>query len=90
MYAYFLKNYFSKVGTQIFHAIGIPVGSDPASFFANLVLFHYESEWTCKMENIYHHRAKKIGRIYRFINDLIAMPRKPPKSHLRGFHIKNW
>ena len=40
MYAYFLKNYFSKVGTQIFHAIGIPVGSDPASFFANLVLFH--------------------------------------------------
>ena len=40
---YFLINYFGpKIFCQI---IGIPIGSDTASSFANLFLYFYESKW---------------------------------------------
>ena len=71
---YLLGNCFFKVGSQIFlQVIGIPVGSDPASFFANLFLFHYKSEWIGNMKTIDHHHARMFGNIYTFIDDLIAM-----------------
>ena len=41
---YLVENGFFKVGSQIFgQIIDIPMGSDTASFFSNLFLFHYKS-----------------------------------------------
>ena len=42
--AYLFFNYYFTVGLKIFcQIIGIPMASDPASFFANLFLYFYES-----------------------------------------------
>lgn len=68
---YLLQNCFVKYGSQIFlQAIGFPVGSDLPPFFADLCLFHYESEWIVKMKNIDHHQARTFGHVYRFIDVL--------------------
>ena len=41
-----LDNCYFKLGNKIFGQITmIPMGSDPASFFANFSLFSYENEW---------------------------------------------
>ena len=53
--------------------IGIPMGSDPAPFFANLFLFHFESEWLDKTKKDNHHRARRFGHAFRFIDDLVAI-----------------
>ena len=43
--AYLLFNCYLTVGSQIFcQIIVIPMGSDPAPFFANLFLYFYESK----------------------------------------------
>ena len=53
--AYLLFNFCFTAGFKIFcQIIGIPMGSDPASFFANLDLI----------------KARKLCNIFRFINDL--------------------
>ena len=42
---YLLKDCFFSIGSQIFRqVIGISMGSDPVTFSANLLSFHYESE----------------------------------------------
>ena len=44
--AYLLLNCYFIVGPKIFcQIIGIPMGSDTASSFANLFLYFYESKW---------------------------------------------
>ena len=44
--AYLLFNCYFTVGPKIFcQIVGIPMGSDPAPFFANLFLYFYESKW---------------------------------------------
>ena len=44
--AYVLLNCYFTVGPKMFcQIIGIPMGSDPAPFFANLFLYFYESKW---------------------------------------------
>ena len=43
---YLVSNSYFMLGNMLFlQAIGIPMGVDPAPFFANLFLFYYESEW---------------------------------------------
>ena len=43
---YVIGNAFFRVGNLIFRQrIGIPMGSDPAPFFATLFIFHYECVW---------------------------------------------
>ena len=38
-----IRNSHFAIGDQVFQQkIGIPIGSDPAPFFANLFLFYYE------------------------------------------------
>ena len=42
---YLMHNCYFTFGSNIFHQIvGIPMGSDPASFMANLFLYYYESK----------------------------------------------
>ena len=65
--------YFSVGNTLLRQKIGIPMGLDPAPFFANLFLFYYESEWLKKLKKSDNIKARKFGNTFRFIDDLIAM-----------------
>ena len=68
---YLMNNCFFSAGNLLFRqAIGIPMGSDPAPFMANLFLFYYEDKFmkSLKFSNIA--RARRFSYIYRFIDDL--------------------
>ena len=71
---YLMDNCYFTCGEQIFRqVIGIPMGSDPAPFMANLFLYHFESKWLkdLKKTNLLH--ARKFSNTFRFIDDLNAM-----------------
>ena len=71
---YLLDNSFFKVGNYLFRqVIGIPMGSDPAPFFANLFLYFYESKWVKMVMKNDLRRARRFGNTFRFIDDLNAL-----------------
>ena len=71
---YLMDNCFFMSGGQIFHEIiGIPMGSDPAPFMANLFLYHYESKWMKELKKSNLIQARKFSNTFRFIDDLSAM-----------------
>ena len=71
---YILGNCHFKCGNKLFkQVIGIPMGSDPAPYFANLFLYHHESRWLNKMKKENNILARKFNKIYRFIDDLLAI-----------------
>ena len=53
--------------------IGIPMGSDPAPFFANLFLAHKEADWVKAQSNLGRINARKINNSFRFIDDLLSL-----------------
>ena len=68
---YLLFNCYFIVGLNIFcQIIGIPIGSDPAPFFANLFLYFYEITWMNKLQKSDLIKARKLCNIFRFIDDL--------------------
>ena len=70
----FWHDSFFQLGSKIFRPIiGIPTGLDPAQFFTNLSLFFYVSEWLKSIKNTNYGVATKLGNIFRFIYDLIAI-----------------
>ena len=71
---FLINNSFFQVGSEIFcQVIGILIGSDPVPFFANLFLFFYKSRWLKSIKNANYGVIRKIGNIFRFIDDLIAI-----------------
>ena len=71
---FLIKNAYFHVGDTIFRQIvGIPMGSDPAPFFANLFLFYYECLWMKNLRKNNIGRGKKFANIFRFIDDLIVV-----------------
>ena len=71
---YLLDNCYFNVGDQIFkQRIGIPMGSDPAPFFANLFLYYYESRFIKELKKTDLPRARRFGNMSRFIDDLSAI-----------------
>ena len=71
---YLIENCFFKLGSKIFkQIIGIPMGSDPAPFFANLFLYHYEDKWIRKLKKSDLIRARKFANTFRFIDDLTTL-----------------
>ena len=48
------------------------MGSDPAPFFANLFLFHYECEYMNKLRKSRDWKGKKFCNVFSFMDDLIA------------------
>ena len=71
---YLLDNCHFQFGNKLFRQIvGIPMGSDPAPYFANLFLYRYESRWLNRMKKENNVLARKFGRVFRFIDDLIAI-----------------
>ena len=72
--SYLLHNCYFKLGNKLFRqCIGIPMGSDPAPFFANLFLFYYESSWLKDVKKSNNILARKFGNVFRYIDDLIAL-----------------
>jgi len=72
--AYLLSNCFFTIGNTLFRQIiGIPMGSDPAPFFANLFLYFYESKWLKELKRVDLGKARKFGNTFRFIDDLAAI-----------------
>jgi len=70
---YLLDNSYFKLGENIFRQIiGIPMGSDPAPFVANLFLYFYENKWMLDLKKKDLLLARKLSNIFRFIDDLNA------------------
>ena len=71
---FLINNAYFRIGKTIFRQkVGIPIGSDPAPFFANMFLFYYESEWIKKMSRIDFARARRLFNTFRYIDDLNAL-----------------
>ena len=71
---FLITNCYFKLGNKLFRQdIGIPMGSDPAPFFANLFLYHYESSWIKKIQKTNNTLARKFGNVFRYIDDLLAL-----------------
>ena len=49
------------------------MGSEPAPFFATLILFLYQSKWLESIKNANYSIAKKFDIIFILIDDLIAI-----------------
>ena len=72
--SYLMQNCFLTLGDHVYRQkIGIPMGSDPAPFMANLFLFHYESEYVKKIQKEDIFIARRFRHTFRFIDDLIAI-----------------
>ena len=68
---YLMHNCFFSVGNLLFRqAIGIPMGSDPAPFMANLFLFYYENKFIKSLKVSNTAKARKFSYVFRFIDDL--------------------
>ena len=71
---YLLDNSYFKVGDKIFRqVIGIPMGTDPAPFMANLFLYHYEQQHVLQLKKEDVRRARRLTHIFRFIDDLCVI-----------------
>jgi len=47
--------------------------SDPAPFFANLYLSHFEATWIKSLRCTEYARAKRVFNTFRFIDDLVTV-----------------
>ena len=71
---YLMNNCYFNFGSKVFKQdIGIPMGSDPAPFFANLFLYYFENRWIRNLQRTDLTRARKFATIFRFIDDLLTM-----------------
>ena len=53
--------------------IRIPMGYDPAPFFANLFLAHKEADWVKAQRKLGTINVRKINNSFRFIDDLLSL-----------------
>ena len=71
---YLISNCFFSCADLVYRqTIGIPMGSDPAPFMANLFLYHYENRWLQNLKKTDLSTARKILHTFRFIDDLNAV-----------------
>ena len=63
------RTYFIVGNLIIRQSIGIPMGIDPAPFWANLYLYHYEHEYITHLMRTDKRRARKFVNACRFIDD---------------------
>ena len=71
---FLIRNCYFKVGNHILKQnIGIPMGIDPAPFWANLFLYQYESQYVQNLVSNSSPRAYNFHSVGRFIDDLCAI-----------------
>ena len=69
-----IENCYFNVGNIVMRqVIGIPMGIDPAPFWANLFLYSYEEEYMKKLITIDKIKARRYHATSRFIDDLCAI-----------------
>ena len=69
-----MSSCFFTLGNRLFkQVIGIPMGSDPAPFMANLFLYYYENRWLKNLKKKDLISARKFSNTFRFIDDLCAI-----------------
>ena len=82
---YSIENAYFQVGNTVLRQkIGIPIGSDPAPFFANLFLYVYESKFIQHLLKSNPVRAYKFRHVFRFIDDLISF--NDDAEFVKSFH----
>merc|ERR1712215_370826 len=68
-----MECYFT-VGNYVFiQTIGVPMGIDPAPFWANLYLYKIESQFMKNLIKSDDIRSRKFHECFRFIDDLICL-----------------
>lgn len=68
---YLLDNCYFSIGTSIFkQQIGIPMGSDPSPFMANLFLYYYENKFVRECKSSDKSKVRFFNNSFRFIDDL--------------------
>ena len=65
--------YFTVGNIVLRHAIGIPMGIDPAPFWANLFLYTYEESYISSLISTDPVKARYFHSTKRFIDDLCAI-----------------
>ena len=70
---FLLRNCFFSIGNIVFQLIGIPMGSNPAPFFANLFLAHKKAKWVKAQRKLGTISVRKINSSFRFIDDLLSL-----------------
>jgi len=71
---FLIKNCYFSVGNMVFRQdIGIPMGIDPAPFWANLFLYFFESKHVQTLVSQRSNRAYKYHGTSRFIDDLCTI-----------------
>ena len=65
--------YFSIRNITMIQVIEIPMGSDPAPFFANLFLVYKEADWVKAQRKLGTISVRKINNCFRFIDDLLSL-----------------
>ena len=65
--------YFTVGNTVLRQAIGIPMGIDPAPFWANLFLYAYESNYMSDLIALDKVKARHFHSTNRFIDDLCTL-----------------
>ena len=69
-----IENCYFSVGNIILRqAIGIPMGIDPAPFWANLFLYYYEEKFISNLISTDKVKARHFHSTKRFIDDLCAI-----------------
>ena len=71
---FLLHNRFFSTGNIIMiQVIGIPMGSDPAPFFANLILAHKEADRVKTQRKLGTINVRKINNSFRFTDNLLLL-----------------
>ena len=71
---YFIREYYFTVGAKVFiQTIGIPMGIDPAPFWANLYLYKFENNFMVNLRKSDITKSRKFHGCARFIDDLVCL-----------------
>ena len=67
------ETYFTVGNLLLRQCIGIPMGIDPAPFWANLYLYHYENLYITKLIRTDRYKGFKFKNTFRFIDDACTL-----------------
>lgn len=71
---YLLDNCYFNIGDIVLRqVVGIPMGSDPAPFMANLFLYFYENQYVRDLKKQNLRLARRFSNTFRYIDDLCAI-----------------
>ena len=68
-----VDSYFQVGNKLLVQSIGIPMGIDPAPFWANLYLYKYECAFVSELTHGHIQRARKFHGCSRFIDDMCCL-----------------